>query len=128
MRKTNRRLIFLIEDSPDIRDLVTLLYKGEGYAIEMACNGQQALEKLRQLPELPSFILLDLMMPEMDGYEFRKLQEAESDLVQIPIVVMSADANAESKAIAIGASGHIKKPFNVVTLLEVASRYCASPT
>jgi CheY-like chemotaxis protein len=124
MRTQNKKLIFVVEDSPDIQGLVKLLYEGEGYQVETGSNGDEAMTKLRNLPDLPSFILLDLMMPGMDGYQFRKLQETDADLAEVPIIVMTAEANAETKAISLGAKGYIKKPVDIKDLLMLSDQYC----
>lgn len=125
MRKQNKKFIFIVEDSADIRDLVKLLYVGEGYHVETSTEGREAIQKLQSLNELPSFILLDLMMPGMDGYQFRKLQEIDPDFAEVPVVVMTADSNAEARAISLGAKGYIKKPVNVTDLLKIAERFCS---
>jgi CheY-like chemotaxis protein len=124
MKKVNKKLIFIVEDSVDIRELITLFYESEGYEVGTAANGQQALDTLHSLEELPSFLLLDLMMPTMDGYEFRKLQEKDSILAGIPIVVMTADSNASTRAISLGAHGYIKKPVDLSSLIDIASKFC----
>jgi two-component system response regulator MprA len=123
MRQQNKKLIFVIEDSEDIQGLVKLLFEGEGYQVETGMDGEEAIRKLRALQELPCFILLDLMMPGMDGYQFRKVQETNADLAAIPVVIMTADSNAETKAISLGAKGYIKKPVNIKDLLNLAKQF-----
>jgi CheY-like chemotaxis protein len=116
--------IFLVEDSSDIRDLITFFYKMEGYRIDSASDGREALEKLRNLSELPGVILLDLMMPGMDGHQFRIEQEKDPKLTSIPVLVMTADSNAAEKAAKIGAKGYLRKPVAIDALLAVAKKFC----
>lgn len=128
MRGVDKKLIMIIEDSSDIQELVKMLYESEGYSVAAAPEGRKALELLRELDALPSFILLDLMMPVMDGYEFRREQLNDSDLAAIPVVVMTADANAEAKAKSLNAADFLKKPVEVAALLELAEKYCRGST
>ncbi len=64
------------------------------------------------------------MMPGMDGYQFRKEQEANPALSNIPVIIMSADAKAQSKAAALGVDGYLTKPVDVPALLELLDRFC----
>lgn len=124
MKEVPSKYVFLIEDSKDIQNLIQHFFLGEGYKVESADDGEEALEKLRSLPELPDLILLDLMMPKMDGFQFRLEQEKDSKLAEIPVVVMTADVNAAEQANRMGVRGHLCKPFTVDSLLETAAKYC----
>lgn len=117
----------IVEDARDIREIIARLYESEGYEVIGASDGSEALEKLREQSVLPTFILLDLMMPGMDGYQFRAEQEKDPRLASVPVIVMTADANAREKSIKIGAKGYIKKPAEISTLLAVASKYGQEP-
>lgn len=124
MNSTPSKYVFLVEDSKDIQTLIHHFFIGEGYKVEWADDGEQALKKLRNLPELPDLILLDLMMPNMDGFQFRLEQEKDLKLSKIPVVVMTADVNAEEQAHRMGVRGHLCKPFTIDSLLKTASKYC----
>lgn len=117
--------IFIIDDSREIRDLVGRLYQTEGYKVELAADGQEALQKLRQTDTLPSVILLDLMMPIMDGYQVCMEIAKDARLSSVPVLIMSADANAEEKAKKVGAKGWLKKPVAVDTYIAVAEKFCS---
>jgi CheY-like chemotaxis protein len=122
MEKENKKHILIVEDSPDLQDLLGQLFKSEGYRVSQSMNGQQALDTLCTMPELPSLILLDLMMPVMDGFAFREKQMQNQKLASIPVIVMTADANPHAKALQLGMENIIKKPINNLDhLLEVAS-------
>ena len=124
MDSAPNKYVFLVEDSKDIQVLIQHFFVGEGYKVEWADDGEQALEKLRKLSELPDLILLDLMMPNMNGFEFRAEQKKDNKLSAIPVIVMTADVNAEEKALQMGVHGHLRKPFTVDSLLKAAASYC----
>ncbi len=115
--------IFVVEDSIDIQIPLRQIFESEGYTVEFANNGQEALEKLRTTMELPALILLDIMMPVMDGFQFREHQKADVRIGDIPVVIMSADANVKIKQDTIGAKHYLRKPINIDTLLEVVRKY-----
>jgi two-component system, cell cycle sensor histidine kinase and response regulator CckA len=114
-----RRRILVVEDDQDI--LVTLagLLEDEGYDVQSVCDARDALERLRRGPP-PELIILDLMMPGMDGWEFRTIQRADPSLSSIPVVAISADTSA--KAAAIDATSFLRKPFRFTELLETVQR------
>jgi CheY-like chemotaxis protein len=120
-----KRHILIVEDSPDVQSLLSLFLAGEGYEIGFADNGLRALEYLnQQANRLPQVILLDLMMPEMDGFRFRQEQMKIASIAKIPIVVMTADADGQAKAEAVGAHVFLKKPFlDLDTILTAINRF-----
>jgi CheY-like chemotaxis protein len=112
-------LVLVVDDDPDILEAICDILEGEGYGVARARHGAEALERLRE--RRPDLILLDLMMPVMDGLAFaHALRERRLD-PEIPIVVISADGNPQ-KAASIGARGFLAKPFDIDALLaHVAS-------
>jgi CheY-like chemotaxis protein len=122
--KVSNKKILFVDDSLDHQELVAEFYFGEGYEIVCASNGQEALDLLETMEKLPAFILLDLMMPVMDGHGFRDAQLNNPRLTPIPIVIMTADINVEAKAKKLNANAYIVKPANVDDLLNAAKRYC----
>lgn len=127
VQKGGRRLsskprILVVEDDFDIRDTLAQILEAEGYDVAGAANGAEALDVLaRQTP--PALILLDLMMPVMNGWQFRAEQLKDPELASIPVVIISADSGVGQKAQAIGAADSLKKPVPLETLLSVVSRY-----
>ena len=112
--------ILVIEDDLDIRDSLLEILDIEGYSVVPAANGREAIERLSELENnLPNLILLDLMMPVMDGFEFRREQLAHKTWSTIPVVVMSADANVKQKLEATGGPvpAYLKKPVNLDDVL-----------
>jgi len=90
-----------------------------------APNGAAALDELRTAERAPCVILLDLMMPVMDGREFRTQQRGDPSLRTIPVVVLSAHADAVSHAAQMDAARYLRKPIDLRTLLETVERFCA---
>lgn len=115
--------ILLVEDEKDIRESLQDFLEGEGFDVSSASNGQEALQLLDSM-ENPDVILLDLMMPIMNGAEFRHEQERKDRIKDIPVVVMSAVNQAKQQADSIGISRHVKKPIDLDDLLT-AIKDCA---
>ncbi len=114
-----RPLVLVVDDDPDILEAICDILDGERYRVARARHGVEALERAEQ--ERPTIILLDLMMPVMDGVAFAQALRERKHLADIPIVVISADGNPQ-KAAAVGASGFLAKPFDIdALLLQVAA-------
>jgi CheY-like chemotaxis protein len=110
--------ILVVDDDPYIRDVVAQLLESEGYRIEEATNGAEALGVVNDASRRPHVILLDLMMPVMDGWEFaRRLQELVPP-IEIPIVVLSAARLPAERLTVLGARAVLAKPFDVDELLD----------
>jgi CheY-like chemotaxis protein len=115
----NRPLVLVVDDDPDILDAICDILESEGYRVSRARHGQEALDRIAG--EAPSVILLDLMMPVMDGLTFAHLLRETPGGEGIPIVVISAEGNPQ-KAEVVGARGYLAKPFDIEALLtQVAS-------
>ena len=84
------KLIMLVDDSVEILQALSFFLEMNGFRVICAENGQEALEKLRSLTEQPKLIVLDMMMPIMDGFAFRKEQMGDPSLAAIPVVVTTA--------------------------------------
>ncbi|WNG42301.1 response regulator [Archangium minus] len=113
-------VVLVVDDDPDILEALSEILEAEGFEIRRARNGKEALERLE--PDPPQLILLDLMMPVMDGWEFAQRMRQKSSVARIPIIVLSADRNVGSKATDIGAVGHLAKPFELNDLLDMVRR------
>jgi CheY-like chemotaxis protein len=118
-----QKLILIVEDNPDgrvvLEDLLLLL----GYQVVTAANGVEALDVLKQ-GRIPSLILLDLSMPEMNGWEFRERQKQDPVWAEIPVIVMSAVATrSEVERSGLDAVAFLDKPVPPSVLLELIRRY-----
>ncbi len=115
--------ILVVEDDTSIRELLVELLESEGYAVASAVNGLEALKSLQSAP-LPDLILIDLMMPVMDGYSFRTEQLKNAIWSRIPTVVMSAEANAKEKMKNFNITAFLSKPVELDTIIKTVARYC----
>lgn len=114
--------ILLIDDNQDIRDGLTQLISADGYAVETAHDGRDALKKLETIH--PCIILLDLAMPDMSGYDFRRAQIADERLRGIPVVVYSGQHDIREKAEEMGAAAHAPKPIMIDRLMALIREHC----
>src|SRR5512132_330516 len=113
------RTVLIVDDEQDIREVFEAVLRYDGYEV-LSCNdGQQAMDLLRQGAR-PDAILLDLMMPNMDGWQFRVAQKSDAELSSIPVIAVSADRTA--KAAAIDADVYLAKPVDVNALLAALDR------
>jgi CheY-like chemotaxis protein len=115
--------ILVVEDDAAIRNSMTLLLEMEGYKVQSAANGAEALTALRQ-KELPCLILLDLMMPVMDGWEFRQIQRQDPNLARVPVILVSAAPTLPENAADLAAADYLQKPVEVETLLATIQKHC----
>src|SRR5919206_4825152 len=118
---TDKGEVMVVEDDFAIRETLRELLEDEGYRVVWAANGREALQRLKE--RAPRLILLDLMMPVMDGWEFRTAQQRDPELARIPVVIISADHALEHKVSALAVDGWLAKPFELATLLETVNRY-----
>jgi CheY-like chemotaxis protein len=120
------RVVLVVDDDPAIREALADLLGEEGYRVVTAMNGVEALDKLREPSQArPCVILLDLMMPLMNGHQFFAEQQQDRTLASIPIVVISADGSLRQKAAAFGGE-FLAKPVRIETVLAVVERHCAA--
>jgi two-component system chemotaxis response regulator CheY len=119
----NNRDVFVVEDDADIRDMIRQILELEGYSVRTASDGHDALMQIRH-GEPPRVILLDLMMPGMNGWEFRSAQLDDPSLASIPVIVLSGDGTVAAKAGTMNAAGFLRKPVDLSTLLETVGRFC----
>jgi CheY-like chemotaxis protein len=113
--------VLIVEDDEDLREMMAQLLTLEGYQTATVANGREALDYLQE-SERPQLILLDLMMPVMDGWEFRRQQRADPELAPVPVIVLSALDQA--RASNLEADAFLKKPLDFDHLLTLVRNYC----
>lgn len=118
----NAARILVVDDDRDIRESLHEALEDYGYAVVDAVDGLDAIEQMRAASELPDLILLDLMMPRMNGMEFRQEMVKEERLKSVPVVVITADASARSKAEAMGVEACLVKPIRLRELYELVGK------
>ena len=114
--------ILVVDDDPNLQEALADLLESKGYNVTSADNGLTALEVLRK-SEAPCLILLDLMMPVMDGHEFLAQLGADSALANIPVVVVTAGRHPRGSVVA-GAADVLYKPFETERLIRVVQQFC----
>jgi CheY-like chemotaxis protein len=112
--------ILVVDDDPAIRDVVVDILEMSDYAVRTASNGAEALDEIRQ--RRPSAVLLDLMMPVMNGWEFLRQCRNEQCCAPVPVVIMSAARDAGTVADELGAQAFLPKPFELDDILTVIDR------
>ena len=123
MPATARRDILIVDDDPDIRDALGECLRFEGYGVHAAADGRDALDRL-EYGLRPDVILLDLMMPVLNGFDVLKALRARQDWKSIPVVVVSANRGYEAEDLE-GAVSILRKPVNVDRLIAVVEQVAA---
>lgn len=114
--------ILVVEDDADLREMMAQLLELEGFEPDLAGDGAEALAKLRCTSDHPHVILLDMMMPRMDGWSFRREQVREPALARIPVVIVSAAPKDQLGA--VRAADIVSKPFDYQQLIATLRRHC----
>ncbi len=108
--------ILIIEDDISIRELLEEIFEFEGYAVDASVNGSEGIKSLHT--NIPDVILMDVMMPIMDGYEFRLEQLKNPHWKSIPVIAMSAQQQKDEKLESYGITHFISKPLELDDLLD----------
>jgi CheY-like chemotaxis protein len=116
--------VLIVDDDPSIQGFLAEALADEGYAVQVAANGRAALTILCQWR--PDLILLDLMMPEMDGWLFRAEQRALPGVADVPVIVLSATRDLAAKAHDLEPAQVFAKPFDLEALLGMIARMTAA--
>lgn len=116
--------ILLVEDNADMRESIAMLLEYQGYEVTTAGNGQEALERLQDMPLRPCVILLDLMMPVMDGWTFRAELLRVPEYADIPVVILSGAEGAEEAGKRLGCAAQLTKPFPAERLYRAVGSHC----
>ena len=114
--------VLIVEDDGDCRGAVAELLESHGYSVTVAEDGQVALDQLRRGLE-PCVILLDLMMPVKDGWQFRLEQLGDQSLLAIPVIVMSGIGRVRERAQQLGIQDYVEKPVSPEHLFTLLDRY-----
>jgi len=119
MNERGSRHILCIEDEPEMIDLIRLILGRRGYEVEGASGGKEGLKKVQQ--NKPDMVLLDLMMPDMDGWEVYQQMKADEKTKSIPVIVITAKAQSIDKVLGLHVAkveDYIAKPFSPQELLD----------
>ncbi len=117
------RTVLVVDDDPEIREIVCMALRCEGYIAEAAANGEDAIMRIHEIGP-PALILLDLSMPVMGGAAFCERQHHDPHLSAIPVVVLSGEQDGREQSARMGADGFLGKPVDLDALLDVIGHYC----
>jgi CheY-like chemotaxis protein len=122
---TTPKTILIIDDDADFRKLLAHLLKREGYEIAEAVDGEKALDYLWYSGKpAPSLIILDLIMPVMDGWKFRGIQKSDPKISHVPVIVITSGQTAEQDISSVQVSAFLKKPIQIDFLLRTVKTHC----
>jgi two-component system response regulator VicR len=119
----DKKKVVCVEDEPEIIDLIRLILGRKGFDLSGATGGQEGLDMIRKIK--PDLVLLDLMMPDMDGWEVYQQMKADPDLKNIPVIVVTAKAQSIDKILGLHIAkvdDYVTKPFGPQELLQSVER------
>ncbi|HEY3191039.1 MAG TPA: response regulator [Solirubrobacteraceae bacterium] len=116
--------VLVVDDNPEVRESLVALLESDGYRVLVASSGMEALALMRRAEPPPGVVLLDLMMPGMDGWDFRAAQLSDARLAAIPVIVTSAHPLARHAA-NTGVAAVLQKPVDPQALLTAVARHRA---
>ncbi|MEN6392193.1 MAG: response regulator, partial [Anaerolineaceae bacterium] len=122
MTKKEKKVVY-IEDEPEMIDLVTLILSRKGFTVKGANGGREGLDLVKK--ELPDLVLLDLMMPDVDGWDVFQQMKAETKTRKIPVIVITAKAQSIDKVLGLQiakVAAYISKPFTPQELIDSVER------
>jgi CheY-like chemotaxis protein len=126
MSQGSNTCVLVVDDEADLRETLHMVLQLEGYRVVTARDGAEALARLRDGGVFPCLILLDIMMPRMNGVQFRQEQMSDPALRDIPVVVLTGGSEAVlSKAAALGLEA-LRKPVKLDALLSAVGRFCSA--
>ena len=118
--------ILVIDDDNDLREIISVVLAAEGHEVRAAVDGVAALAELRR-GDRPSLILLDMMMPRLDGEGFMRALRTDPSLADVPVVILTAHPGARQEATAMGAAGCLLKPVELAELLATVEHARHAP-
>ncbi|MFL7795110.1 MAG: response regulator transcription factor [Anaerolineae bacterium] len=119
----DKKVVVCVEDEPEMIDLVKLILGRKGFELVGAVGGREGLETVRQLK--PDLVLLDLMMPDMDGWEVYQKMKTDEELKEIPVIVVTAKAQSIDKVLGLHIAkveDYVTKPFGPQELLQAVNK------
>ena len=113
--------ILIVEDEDSIRQTLCDVFELKGFAVYSASNGEEGITELRKMPKKPCVVLLDLMMPVKNGWNFLDVQRNDPALSDIPVIICSA---YEESAKSIHCDAYVAKPLQLATLFAAIEKFC----
>ncbi len=122
MDKSGSKVVVVVEDDPDIREVLQEMLDSGGHQVLTASNGREALDLLDRVAS-PCLVLLDLMMPVMSGFAFLEELQRRPDRDRVSVLLISANAQVEQAARGKGVVGFVRKPFDLDDVLALVDRH-----
>lgn len=116
--------VLIVDDHPDTREALALVMELRGLDADVAGSGGEALAKLAEPHHRPCVVLLDLNMPDLDGWEVRERMRADPVLAGVPVVLLTGNYVDVERARRLGISGYLRKPVDVQQILGVVEQHC----
>lgn len=126
MSEGSEPVVIIVDDDALIRDALCMVLEAQGWRCLQAGNGAAGLELLRGLDTPPNLILLDLTMPVMTGWEFRRVQMADACLAAIPTFILTAVGDVRAASLDLDPERILRKPLDLGRLLEVARQHASA--
>ncbi len=123
MADNDKKTILVVDDEVPILDALKVRLEASGYGVLTATNGQEGLDKARSLK--PDLIILDVLLPKIDGYEVARLLKFDTKYKEIPIIMLTAKTQESDRKIGeqVRVNEYVTKPFNTKDLMELISKY-----
>jgi CheY-like chemotaxis protein len=115
--------ILLVEDDDGLGAILAAVLQDQGYRVALAANGREAMDYL-STERLPDLILLNLVMPVMNGWKLREQLRKDPELAAIPVIALSGVRNLAKQAASLGATDSFTKPYNIKALVDTVRQYC----
>ncbi len=115
--------VLVVEDDDSLGTILTAVLQDQGYAVARVSNGREALHRMAT-GRPPCLILLNLVMPVMNGWDLREQLKKVPELAEIPVVVLSGVTHLEKQAASLGATDSFTKPYNIKMVVETVRQYC----
>jgi DNA-binding response OmpR family regulator len=124
MAQERRKLVFVVDDDASIRTLVVKALKAKGYDVIEAEDGLKASEMLGSLTRMPDLLILDVMMPTIDGFSLARMVKSHKELQGAPIIFLTAKTQPKdfAQGLSLGARHYIQKPFQLQDLLDKVAK------
>lgn len=119
------KTVFIVEDEESAANLAKIILEQEGYRVLIASTGQEAIDTLKEIQELPNLVLLDILLPKVNGIEVCKWIRSEQRFKDIPVVIFTALVQEEDRieGLNAGANEYLTKPFSIDKLLDIIKEY-----
>jgi len=116
-----KKKILVVDDSLDILDIIRTLLESSDYEVITASDGEQGMEKTKSTK--PDLIILDVMMPKMDGYTFIKTKKCDQDIKDIPVIILTGKSEMADLFMVEGVGDYLIKPFDHKVLLGLVAKH-----